>query len=108
MNADYKNLREALCKNGDMASGRAVSLLDAIEGTSITLGSQSLLNDLEKEATGNINIKQFLESLTGWTTGNKHTASEQLNMIMAPIHHYLITTTGTGTTVGLTEQRNLR
>jgi hypothetical protein len=78
---DYTNLRIALVANSNMWTCRTLSLIRAISGTQIDIRSETLLEDLEGNAPGNLEIGQFLEALIVWSSGERDQALEQLALI---------------------------
>ncbi|GAN63233.1 hypothetical protein AA0313_2779 [Acetobacter indonesiensis NRIC 0313] len=78
---DYTNLRIALVANSNMWTCRTLSLIRAISGTQIDIRSETLLEDLEGNAPGHLEIGQFLEALLIWFSGERDQALEQLALI---------------------------
>lgn len=60
--------------------GRAVVLLDVIDGTSVDFNSANLLDDLELEATVNSKVADYLQHLPGYPA-DRQCATRQLGFL---------------------------
>lgn len=77
---ELSKIKSALEKMADgtngMWIGRAVCLLDVIDGTSVDFDSANLLGDLEREATVSSKVADYLQNFPGYPEDRQRATSQ--------------------------------
>lgn len=78
-----------LMENNEMWSGRAVSLVKALDGSGIDPASSALLDEMIAVRDGFPEVAAVLESLPGYATGNRAEVEKHLGFMTMQINRVL-------------------